>query len=206
MTLKNCFVHKSEKHTNDTVKKVVYSTAAAWALTMPFPMPATAAPKEQVIDATTHAPLKAITLEGGPITTHHYQSTYYDYNQKHTLGIVKFETRNYGTWGLYVLSPNSMNRTSVGIGYLPSSLELKLPGSLKAEFSVAVGLTSGYREYPVPLISGEVRLGIYEKNNWDIGITVAAMPYIYKTWEQDKKVRHTGIVVTSPFLSIRRKF
>jgi hypothetical protein len=148
--------------------------------------------------------VEAVTVEGGPIWSHHFQSGPNDFNQHHTLGIVKLTTEDEGTWGLYVLTPNSVRRTSIGAGWVTKPWTVPVSGPVKFEFNASLGLVSGYQNYPVPLIAGEARLVLFEENNWDAGFSAAAMPYIaHDTVTNDNKA---GVVVTTPFLSLKYRF
>lgn len=148
--------------------------------------------------------LKSLTLEGGPIATKHFQGGEENYRERHGLAVLKAETAEYGTWGLYFLNPNSVDRTSVGAGYITKPYVVPLAYSMDLEFSGALGLVTGYQDYPVPLIVGEARLGLFEEGPWDVGVAMATNPYIMQ--EKDSGDNNFGMVVTSPFLSIRYKF
>lgn len=144
-----------------------------------------------------------ITVAGGPILSKHIQSGDNNFNQHHTLGILKLGTHDAGTWGLYVLTPNSVRTTSVGAGYVTEPYTIPL-GPMKLELMGGLGLVSGYQDYPVPLISAEARLALYQSGPWNAGIEMAAMPYIAHDDATDKN--KFGVVGTTPFLSIRYKF
>lgn len=148
--------------------------------------------------------LESITVEGGPIATNHFQSGNEDYRERHGLAIVKASTRSYGNWGLYVLAPNSVDRTSVGVGYVTDPYVIPVSGPVRLELSGAVGLVTGYQDYPVPLLAGEARLVVYQRGPWDAGLSMAALPY----YAQDRNGGddNFGIVATIPFLSVRYSF
>ena len=68
------------------------------------------------------------------------------------------------------------------------------------------GNVTGYQDFPVPLVAGQARLNLYESQNgrWNAGIAAAALPYVAEnqlTGDND-----FGVVVTTPFLSIRHRF
>ena len=147
--------------------------------------------------------IKSITVEGGPIATKHFQSGDENFRETHILGIVKAHTYDYGNWALYYLGPNSVNDTSLGFGYVTNPWVVPV-GPTALEFSGALGLVTGYQDYPVPLIAAEVRWQLYQANNWDFGISAAAMPYFVE--EESTGDNDFGIVVTSPFLSARYNF
>lgn len=148
-----------------------------------------------------NAIFKSITVEGGPIATKHFQSGDDDFRETHILGIVKAHTYNYGNWGLYYLGPNSVDDYSYGFGYVTNPYVLPL-GPVSLELSGALGLVTGYQDYPVPLLAAEIRLPIYQGNQWNVGFAMAAMPYILDN-DGDNEF---GIVATSPFLSARYEF
>jgi len=149
----------------------------------------------------------AVTVEGAPIASKHFQSGDEHFRERHGLAIVKVETKDYGNWGLYLLTPNSVDRTSVGAGYVTDPLVLPM-GSTRFEFTGALGLVTGYQDYPVPLLAAEARFVAYESGPWSAGLAMAAMPYIMedKNRNTGRKSNEAGIVVTSPFLSIRYQF
>jgi len=149
--------------------------------------------------------VKSVTVEGGYIWTKHIQSEDEDFRERHGLAIVKVETQNYGRWGVYYLGPNSVRDTSVGFGYVTPSWDIPL-GPTALELSGALGIVTGYQDFPVPLVAGQARLKLYESVNgrWNAGIATAALPYVAEnqlTGDND-----FGVVVTTPFLSIRHKF
>lgn len=94
--------------------------------------------------------IQSITLEAGPVATKHIQAGNEDYRERHGLGILKVHTNDYGNWALYLLAPNSVDNTSVGVGYVTDPYTLPV-GPLKLELSGALGLVTGYQDYPVPL-------------------------------------------------------
>lgn len=146
--------------------------------------------------------IKSITVEGGPIVTKHFQSDDEDFREHHGLGIIKVHTKGYGNWGLYFLSPNSVDDTSVGAGYVTNPYIIPL-GLTELELSGALGLVTGYQDYPVPLLAAQARLKLYESGSWNAGVSMAAMPYIIEDNTGDNDF---GIVATSPFLSVRYSF
>ncbi len=155
--------------------------------------------------AQQESQIESLTLEGGPIFSEHFQSGDPGFNEHHGLGIAKIHTRDYGNWGLYVLSPNSVDDTSVGVGYVTNPYTIPL-GPTSLELSAALGLVTGYQDYPVPLIAGEARLGIYESNDekWNIGVAMALSPYFAKSDRTGDN--EFGVVATSPFLSVRYQY
>jgi len=147
--------------------------------------------------------IKSVTIEGGPIATKHFQGDDENFRENHGLGIVKVETANYGTWGLYYLSPNSVSDPSFGAGYVTKPLELPL-GPTHFELTGALGLVTGYQDYPVPLIAAQLKWVLFENETWDAGIAAAALPYIAE--DPQSGDNDFGIVGTTPFLSVKRKF
>lgn len=147
--------------------------------------------------------ITSVTVAGGPIWSKHFQSGSDDFNEHHTLGILKIGTQDYGNWGIYVLTPNSVDRTSVGAGYLTHPYTIPL-GSMKLELTGGIGLVTGYQDYPVPLLSADARLVIYDAGPWDAGLEMAAMPYIAENRATGKN--DFGVVATTPFLSVRYNF
>ena len=77
-------------------------------------------------------------------------------------------------------------------------------GPLQIEFSGALGLVTGYQDYPVPLVAGEARLVVYKSDSWNAGLAMAVMPYYME--EKDTGDNEWGIVGTTPFLSVRYSF
>ncbi len=75
---------------------------------------------------------------------------------------------------------------------------------MKLELSAAFGLVTGYQSYPLPLTGVQARLDLYHKGKMDIGIEMAAMPYIAKDSVIHKN--KFGVVGTTPFLSLRYPF
>lgn len=147
--------------------------------------------------------ITSVTVEGGPIWTKHFQSDDENFRENHGLAIVKAETRDYGTWGLYYLAPNSVDDTSVGAGYVTPAWVIPL-GPTELELTGALGIVTGYQDYPVPLIAAQARLKLYENGAWNAGISTAALPY----YAEDNTTGNSdfGVVVTSPFLSVRHNF
>ncbi len=159
----------------------------------------------QAQDTNNQRFIKSITVEGGPIWTKHFQSDDETFRENHSLAIVKVETAKYGRWGVYYLGPNSVRDTSVGFGYVTPSWDIPL-GPTELELSGALGLVTGYQDYPVPLLAGQARLKLFESQDerWNAGIAAAALPYIAEndlTGDND-----FGIVATTPFLSVRYRF
>ena len=147
--------------------------------------------------------IKSVTLEGGPIATKHFQSGDESFRENHGLAIVKVETANYGTWGAYYLSPNSVNDPSFGVGYVTNPFEMPL-GPTHFELTGALGLVTGYQDYPVPLLAAQLKWVLFENEGWDAGIAAAALPYIAE--DPTSGDTEFGIVATTPFLSVKRKF
>jgi hypothetical protein len=147
--------------------------------------------------------VKSVTVEGGPIWSKHFQSGDEDFRNHHGLGVLKVHTEGYGNWAVYVLTPNSVDRTSVGAGYVTNPYVLPL-GPMDLELSGALGLVTGYQDYPVPLLVGQARLVVYRSGPWDTGLSVAALPYY--TEDRDGGDNEFGIVATTPFLSVRYNF
>jgi len=148
--------------------------------------------------------LEAITVEGGPIATKHFQSGSESFRERHGIGIVKFHTKDYGNWALYYLAPNSVDDPSFGAGYVTDPLTLNLIGDTRLELTGALGLVTGYQDYPVPLLAAQARLVLFDNGQWDAGLSMAANPYII---EDDRTGDNDfGVVVTSPFLSVGYKF
>ncbi len=147
--------------------------------------------------------IESLTVEGGPIASKHFQQGDDDFRERHGLAVIKLGTRDYGNWGLYILAPNSVDRTSVGAGYITNPYVLPL-GPTQLELTAALGLVSGYRDYPVPLLVGQARLALFEYGKWNAGISMVALPYYMedKTNGDDE----WGIVATTPFLSLRYNF
>lgn len=150
------------------------------------------------------AQIQAVMLEGGPVFTKHIQSGDDNYRENHGIAIAKLYTKDYGNWALYFLNPNSVDRTSFGAGYVTEPYVLPIMGPVDLELSAALGLVTGYQDFPVPLIAGQARLKLYERGAWDAGITAAANPYVME--EKNTNDTKWGMVVTSPFLSLRYKF
>ncbi len=157
---------------------------------------------------TTDEPfIEAITIGGGPIWTKHFQSGDENFREDHGLGILKVETNGYGNWGLYFLSPNSVDDTSVGAGYVTDPYEIPLFLDTRLELTGAIGLVTGYQDYPVPLLAAEARFVAFESGPWSAGLSMAALPYIMEDQKADGSTENEfGIVTTTPFLSIRYQF
>lgn len=147
--------------------------------------------------------IKSMTVEGGPIASKHFQSDDENFRETHSLVIAKVHTQGYGNWGVYYLSPNSVRDTSVGLGYVTNPWTIPM-GPTELELSGALGLVTGYQDYPVPLLAGQARIRLYENGPWNVGLSAAALPYIIEsdvTGDND-----FGVVATTPFLSVRYQF
>lgn len=150
--------------------------------------------------------IKSVTVEGGPIWTKHFQDDDENFRENHALAIVKVETNGYGRWGVYYLGPNSVDDTSVGVGYVTPSYDISLFANTELQLSGALGLVTGYQDYPVPLLAAQARWQLFESvdEKWNAGISAAALPYIA---ENDRTGDNDfGIVATTPFLSVQYKF
>ncbi len=151
--------------------------------------------------------IEAVTVEGGPIWSKHFQSGDENFREDHGLGIVKVETNGYGNWGVYFLSQNSVDDTSFGVGYVTDPWKIPLFADTRLELTGALGLTTGYQDYPVPLIAAQARFVAFESGPWSAGLSMAAMPYIMEDEKDDGSTENEfGIVGTTPFLSIRYQF
>ena len=166
-----------------------------------------------ILIAAPHAPalaqsdtriIESITLEGAPIATKHLQFGDENFNERHTMGILKVHTNGYGNWGLYALSPNSVDDDSYGVGYVTDPYVIPFGGTTALELSGAIGLVTGYQDYPLPLLAAQARLSLYERGGWNAGVAMAASPYYAKDRNTDEN--ELGVVVTSPFLSVRYSF
>lgn len=147
--------------------------------------------------------IQSVMVAGAPIVTRHFQPREHDFQEQHVLASVRVATENYGNWGLFLLEPNSLDRTSVGVGYLTNPYVLPV-GGMDLELSAGLGIVTGY-DFPVlPLLIGEARLVVFQRDAWDMGVAMAAMPYI--ATDRDGNNRNAGIVFTSPFLGIRYQF
>ena len=147
--------------------------------------------------------ITSVTVAGGPILSKHFQSGDNNFNQHHMLGIIKVGTQGYGNWGAYFLNPNSVRKPSVGGGYITNPYTIPL-GTMQLELTGGIGLVTGYQSYPVPLISGDARLAVYQSGPWNAGLEMAAMPYVAEDTVTHKN--KFGIVGTTPFLSVRYTF
>jgi hypothetical protein len=147
--------------------------------------------------------LKSITVAGGPIASKHFQSGSNSFNERHTLTTVRVDTEGYGNWGIYFLNPNSVNDSSVGGGYVTDPYTIPM-GYVHLELTGVLGLVTGYQDYPVPMVAGDARLSLYQGINWNMGLEMAAMPYLAE--DPATKKNKIGIVATSPFLSLRYSF
>lgn len=81
--------------------------------------------------------LESITIAGAPIATKHIQASDEDFRERHGLAIAKVHTKGYGNWGVYFLNPNSVDRTSVGAGYVTDPYVIPV-GPTKLELSAAL--------------------------------------------------------------------
>jgi hypothetical protein len=147
--------------------------------------------------------ITAVTVAGGPILTRHFQSGTDDFVNHHEIGIAQVNTRGAGNWAFYYLGPNSVGKQTFGGGWVTDPWRIPL-GPTALELSGALGLVSGYQNYPVPLLGAQARLDIYASGPWNAGIEMAAMPYIARDQVADKN--RVGIVGTTPFLSVRYSF
>ena len=163
-------------------------------------MPVSAQAQEKFLDS-----IDSVTVEGGPIWTKHFQSDDEDFRENHGLAVVKVHTTGYGNWGLYYLGPNSVRDTSIGAGYVTEPWTIPL-WITELELSGALGLVTGYQDYPVPLIAAQARLKLFESEDgrWNAGIDSAALPY----YAEDDRTGNDdfGVVATTPFLSVRYNF
>ena len=159
--------------------------------------------KAQDYRSGTFKYVDSITLEGGYIATKHFQSDDENFRERHGLGILKVDTKGYGNWALYFLNPNSVRDTSFGFGYVTNPYVVDL-GITDLELYGALGLVTGYQDYPVPLVAAQARLRLFEVGRWNAGLSMAAMPY----YAEDDRTGDSdfGVVGTTPFLSIRYSF
>ena len=149
------------------------------------------------------AQVESVTVSGAPIATKHIQTGEESFRERHGLAIAKVHTKDYGNWGVYFLNPNSVDRTSFGAGYVTDPYVIPV-GPTQLEFSAALGLVTGYEDYPLPLIAGEINWILYQQGAWNAGLGMAALPYI--TNDDVRGGTDWGIVGTSPFLTIRYRF
>ncbi len=147
--------------------------------------------------------VRSVMVSGGPILTRHFQSGTDNFVNHHEIGIVQADTAARGNWALYYLGPNSVGKQTFGAGYVTSPYVVPL-GPLNLELSGALGLVSGYQDYPVPLLGLQARLDLYQNGPWNVGAEVAAMPYIAK--DENTHKNKFGVVGTTPFLSVRYGF
>lgn len=147
--------------------------------------------------------IRSVTISGAPIATRHFQSGDNNFRERHTLVSLRVDTERYGNWGVYVLSPNSVDKTSVGVAYVTDPYIIPL-GPTALELSGALGLVTGYQDYPVPLIAGNARLGLFQYGNWNAGLEMSVMPYIAE--DPVTNDNEFGIVGTTPYLSLRYAF
>lgn len=147
--------------------------------------------------------IESVTLAGAPIATKHFQTGNENFRERHGLVIAKAHTKNYGNWAAYFLNPNSVDRTSVGAGYVTDPYIIPA-GRTQFEFSVGLGLVTGYEDYPLPLLAGEVNWIFYDQEGWHAGLGMAALPYI--TDDDVTGGTDWGIVATSPYLVLRYQF
>ena len=143
--------------------------------------------------------IESITLAGGPIFSQHMQSAPNHFNQSHTFISAKISTRDYGSLGAFSLSPNSMRKDSIAVGYITPPLKFSVLG-VKAELSGMVGAVTGYVYDVTPMVGANLRVNLFEaavgNGKMDVGLEVSAMPYL----------QPAGVVVTSPYLSLRYHF
>jgi len=147
--------------------------------------------------------VESVTFEGGPIWSKHFQSGDENFREDHGLAVVKVETEDYGNWGVYLLTPNSVDDTSVGFGYVTDPYTIPV-GGMKLELTGALGLVTGYQDFPVPLVAGQGRLVMIERETWDAGVAMAVMPYYME--DDVTGDNEWGVVGTTPFLSLRYRF
>ncbi len=147
--------------------------------------------------------VQSFTVEGGPIASKHFQSGDNHFRERHMIAAAKVSTENYGNWGLYLLTPNSVRDTSVGFGYVTDPYIIPI-GPTALELNGVIGLVTGYQDYPVPLLGGQARMTVYESGVWNTGLTMAILPYIAEDDVTGKN--KAGIVATTPFLSVRYSF
>ncbi len=147
--------------------------------------------------------IQSVTMAGGPIASKHFQAGGNNFRERHVLLTMRVATNGYGNWGIYFLNPNSVNDTSFGAGYVTNPYTIPM-GPTQLELSGVVGLVTGYQDYPLPLLAGDVRLAFYEHGPWNAGLEMAITPYI----AEDPATGDTkfGIVATTPILSVRYKF
>lgn len=183
------------------MKKIIFvlllsllKTGAAFAQQAPAPT----APQN-----TNPWDITAFTVAGGPILTHHFQDSKDEFVDHHEIGIAQVNTQGLGNWAFYYLGPNSVGKQSYGGGYVTDPWVVPA-GPVKFEFSGALGLVSGYQSYPVPLLGAQAQLDLYQSGPWNVGLEMAAMPYIAEDETTGKN--KVGIVGTTPFLSVRYKF
>jgi hypothetical protein len=147
--------------------------------------------------------ISSVTVAGGPILTHHFQDGRDTFVDHHEIGIAQANTNGWGNWAVYFLGPNSVGKNSYGAGYVTDPYVVPM-GAVKLELSGALGLVSGYQNYPVPLLGAQAQLDVYQSGPWNVGVEMAAMPYIAE--DQTTGKNKVGIVGTTPFLSLRYKF
>lgn len=152
--------------------------------------------------------IESVTLAGGPIRSRHFQTgPKQNYNESHTFTSLRVDTRDYGRWAMYALTPNSENRNSFGIGYVTKPLRAEF-GKVSLEASLMAGIVTGYQEYPLPMVGGNLRLEFYERSfahgKLSIGAEASVMPYVSQRFKGDKW--QVGIVGTTPYLSARYTF
>ena len=147
--------------------------------------------------------VSSVSLSGGPILTHHFQSGTDHFVDHHEIAILQLDTHDRGNWALYYLGPNSVGKTSIGGGYVTDPFVIPL-GPTQLELAGALGLVSGYQSYPLPMLAVTARLDVYQRGPWNAGLEMAAMPYIAK--DQVTNKNKVGIVGTTPFLSVRYSF
>ncbi len=74
----------------------------------------TAAAQEYYYNVASPWAVQSVTVSGGPILTHHFQSGTDNFVDHHEIGIVQVETADRGDWALYYLGPNSVGKQTFG--------------------------------------------------------------------------------------------
>jgi hypothetical protein len=157
----------------------------------------------QTAEEGSSSGIESVTIEGAPIASQHFQFGEENFHERHMLVVGKIATKNYGNWGLYLLTPNSVEKTSVGFGYVTDPYVVPI-GPVNLELSAGLGLVTGYQDYPVPLLAGQARLNLYSSGPWDFGLSAALIPYY--TEDDTTGDNEWGVVGTTPFLSVRYNF
>lgn len=159
--------------------------------------------RAQTAEDGSSSGIESITIEGAPIASRHFQFGEEHFRERHTLVVGKVSTKNHGNWGLYLLAPNSVEKTSVGFGYVTDPYVVPI-GPVNLELTGGLGLVTGYQDYPVPLLVGQARLNLYSSGPWDFGLSAALIPYY--TEDDTTGDNEWGLVGTTPFLSVRYSF